>query len=165
MTDILGLSTVELTNLLAKYICTSGGSFSEPLWNGQKVAISDGHIAIVFDCETPSPDWVTIGAEDVIGMISQAGFKPFEAIALELPEVEEHECWHEPYKAIPSTCNECHGTGLVECEYGHEHECPECSDGGTFSPAIANYLSIPVLERTVEIPGAIVFDTGRLLEM
>lgn len=28
------------------------------------------------------------------------------------------------------SCNECSGDGIVECEYGHEHPCPDCDGTG-----------------------------------
>lgn len=27
-------------------------------------------------------------------------------------------------------CNECQGDGLVVCDRGHEHDCPECNGSG-----------------------------------
>jgi len=27
-------------------------------------------------------------------------------------------------------CVECDGSGIVECDYGHEHQCPECDGSG-----------------------------------
>lgn len=53
-------------------------------------------------------------------------------------EFATFEVWkeHQVLNAIESggsiklTCGECRGDGLVECDMGHQHDCPECDGEG-----------------------------------
>ncbi len=37
-------------------------------------------------------------------------------------------------QSLSTECDECKGTGDVECDYGHDHECPECGGDGEIIP-------------------------------
>jgi len=61
----------------------------------------------------------------------QEVFDGFCDIGMKLPAIEKPlgvDNWAWIWE---DTCDECSGSGYVECNYGHEHDCEECDGTGT----------------------------------
>lgn len=60
-----------------------------------------------------------------------------------IPAQKERPEWLDPSKMTMVTCSECEGTGVVTCEYNHDHECPDCEGSGKVAKlAIEDWLKV-----------------------
>jgi hypothetical protein len=151
---------IDLVNDLADQVCDPDRKgFEKPFWSNGRVALTDGSIAFVFDCEekawdTPRNEGLALRLFNVV----DAGFKP---IGLTLPEIQCNPKWENPFEKITAKCDECSGTGIAERNLGHEHVCKNCNGEGSVQYSKIshwNSTKVPLAEKAVYIAGVGYFD-------
>lgn len=111
-----------------------------PRLQGGKLFASDGRCAVALDEFEYDGPWPDDQAKPDFTTI----FAPLAEVKewRDVPRVEDCPlCGNTRY--LPTTtvqcsectngtadCPECEGTGFVECDYGHEHDCKDCGGGG-----------------------------------
>lgn len=107
---------------------------SKPWYQPGLLCVTDGRILIVFDADSP-PE----GMDVVIRDQCEKGKNPPDAnpilaqIRDEIPDTlpavnGPDEDWTPRWEST-GECYKCCGTGEVECDMGHDHECDQCEGG------------------------------------
>lgn len=126
----------------------NGGWLAKPVWQDGVFYFCDGRILVTHNSESVPGDetdcWV-IGNKFRIPNIKRE--MPFVAALDTARECAEHElpivtkprgcddCW-----LCKGDCRECDGTGQVECDMGHDHECPDCAGLGIVDEIVEESL-------------------------
>jgi len=104
--------------------------YALPFIQDGKYYATDAHCLIQLPCQEIELDFLPQEKPQVSKVLSYD--RPFNrVISIEslkavidkfAPKIDE-------FRNPPRECEECEGTGEVECNYGHDHDCEEC--GGT----------------------------------
>lgn len=146
----------ELVNWLVKQICDPTGNprWRQPYWDEESLYICNGSLLVRLSGEIkPDPKWY--GQEDLAEVLEnlKAVLSEDRAdVQVDLPVISAiPEKWENPFELVDKKCRECNGTGEVTCEYGHDHECPDCDGEGTFQIAKSNFDSSPTKSQVKTI--------------
>ena len=134
----------KLINTLERQICPKGVPHLErmdrPLHREGVVCLTDTSIVFTFGADEVQPGWVSLeGArkgDRHFDTFVQAGAAIFLILSKDggdpvtLPPISVNPAWLDPYAVVKSTCDQCYGSGVVLCNYDHEHECPDCNGTG-----------------------------------
>src|SRR6056297_3048026 len=120
----------------------------QPSWYQRHAVVANACVVAFIKIEQSEFEryWFAGGDIEPIVKNVQQTIKPegWESAIIELPELEQPPGGE--WMAL-STCDECHGSGEVTCDYDHEHECPECQGSGKVKSLH------PLSRREVLLPG------------
>lgn len=140
------MNTLELIQRLEQLICPSWSpKHSKPVWGCSKVCITNGHIAILINHDEPLEDW---NHDETLIRQVEPMIKLDKRTPFLMPSIEPNQTWLTPNKPVKTECSECWGTGVVECNYGHDHECDECDGKGVLEhPLITKWFDTVFSDR------------------
>jgi hypothetical protein len=138
-------TNTELIQTVFDRICIEKYEKLLPWFENGIVYITDGRIAVTFDCDEPPTgimcrvydpqmrDWRCLDT-GFVRTLPPRNFDKCIADALKVetfvpfPEMVKPEGSDEQWM-IEQDCEFCDGKQLVTCNMGHQHDCEECDDG------------------------------------
>jgi len=165
-TSIKAKTQTDLALMLADLVCTDD---RPAMWHDGTAYITNGHTGFLIEgvdqpvdwCLWEGDRWANPEFESRCNLSPDRlrevfSIKGTPVIGYALPAIDPHRSWSSPREVIATTCDECHGSGDVTCNYGHDHECEDCKGTGKVTETridVEYHSNLSTKDRAIETPG------------